>query len=114
MWHEIRNGEGWTLACATREPRFWATFLNNPILTVMQEFSEMNANYAARMAKRPVERFLRSLPFFVFGIGLLQEALRGYVNPPMRAYAELDDDHQPHMLEHVNQAIEARTKSPDG
>jgi Cupin-like domain len=109
MWHQVRNGEGWTIGCATREPRFWATLLNNPVLTLMQEFSEVNSNFAARTAKRPVERFLKSLPLFFLGLGLLQEAVRGYVNPPMRAYVEADDEH-PHMLGHLNEAIKGTTK----
>jgi hypothetical protein len=66
----------------------------------------MNSCFAARIAKRrPVGRFLRSLPFFVLGVGLTQEVLRGYVNPPMRAYADFDDEERPHFVENLNEAI---------
>jgi hypothetical protein len=91
MWHQVRNYAGWTVGCATRELRFWATLRNNPMLTLLQEFTEMNHLFAKRMTTRPVARALRSLPLFVLGVALLQEALRGYVNPPMRVYGDFDD-----------------------
>ena len=106
MWHTVHNGEGWTIGCATREARFLATLRNNPMFTLLQEFTEMNSCFAARVAKRrAVGRFLCSLPFFVLGVGLAQEALRGYVNPPMRAYADFDDDERPHFVENLNEVI---------
>lgn len=91
MWHQVWNSPGWTIGCATRELRFWATLRNNPMLTVLQEFTQMNRHFATRLTTKPVERFLRSLPFFVFGIALMQEAVRGYAKPPMRAYADFDE-----------------------
>jgi hypothetical protein len=109
MWHAVHNGPGWTIGCATREVRFWATLRNNPVLTLMQEFTEMNSNFAARMTTRPVARMLRSLPLFMLGAGLLQEATRGYVNPPMRAYANADehDEPPPSVVNNLDTAIKS-------
>ena len=91
MWHQVQNDAGWTIGCATRELRFWATLLNNPMLTLLQEFSQVNRRFASRITRRPVARFLRSLPLFILSLALAQEALRGYVNPPLRAYGDFDD-----------------------
>jgi hypothetical protein len=108
MWHAVHNGPGWTIGCATREVRFWATLRNNPMLTLMQEFTEMNSNFAARTTTRPIGRMLRSLPLFVLSVGLAQEALRGYASPPMRAYAGVDaDDDHPDVVQNLDTAIKS-------
>ena len=109
MWHQVRNAPGWNIGCATRELRFWATLRNNPMLTVLQEFTEMNRLFAKRVAKKPVERMLRSLPFFVFSIALLQEAIRGYAKPPMRAYADFDE-HSPNGFGFLENLKERRAR----
>jgi hypothetical protein len=109
MWHQVRNAPGWNIGCATRELRFWATLRNSPMLTVLQEFSPMNRHFARRVTTKPVARFLRSLPFFVFSIALLQEALRGYVRPPMRAYADFDE-HAPKGFGFLENLQERRTR----
>jgi hypothetical protein len=106
MWHAIHNGPGWNIGCATRAARFWATLRNNPVLTLLQEFTEMNRNFAARTTSRPLARTLRSLPLFVLGFGLAQEAVRGYAKPPMRAYAGFDDD-PPNVVQNLDNAIKS-------
>jgi hypothetical protein len=91
MWHQVENMPGFTIGCATRELRFWGTLKNNPMFTILQEFTEMNAHFNPRASKSPIHKFLVSLPFFVYGLALLQELIKGYVNPPMRAYADFDE-----------------------
>jgi Cupin-like domain len=93
MWHQVENMPGFTIGCATRELRFWGTLKNNPMFTILQEFTEMNSHFSPRASKSPIHKFLVSLPFFVYGLALLQESIRGYVNPPIRAYAEFDEHH---------------------
>jgi hypothetical protein len=91
MWHQVENRPGFTIGCATRELRFWVTLKNNPMFTILQEFTEMNSHFSPRASESRIRKFFVSMPLFAYGVALLQESIKGYVKPPIRTYGKFDE-----------------------
>lgn len=91
MWHQVENMPGFNVGCATRELRFLGSMKNNPMFTILQEFTEMNAHFDPPGNQNRLLKALISIPFFVYSLASLQEMLRGYVSSPIRAYGDFDE-----------------------
>ncbi len=94
VWHAIENLDGFNVGISTRQLNFWGTLRNNPLFTVIPEFAFMWLNNEQLNLVRsggrvhPIGKALRKVPFFILAAGLASEALRGYVEPPFRAYRD--------------------------